>query len=189
MKETWIDIKGYENIYEVSNHGRIRTKYGKTTHSGRHGVRVWKQRVLKYRGYTPKTGYRISLWKDKKQKDFLVSRLVAFNFFNEDINNRKLTVNHIDGNRMNNNINNLELISLKENIQHAFNTGLVPQRKIILKRLSDNKILEFRSLSKASIELGFRVGYISYIINKNKKIHDYEILSVGDYKKEKVMSY
>lgn len=45
--EIWKEIKDYEGIYEVSNLGRVRTCQDKTTHSILHGVRKWKQRVLK----------------------------------------------------------------------------------------------------------------------------------------------
>lgn len=179
MKENWKEIKGYEGIYEVSDLGRIRTMEGKTTHSVRHGTRVWKQRIMKCKGYTPKTGFRVSLWKDKKSKDFLVARLVAFNFLNEDINNRELTVNHIDGNRMNNHISNLELVSIGDNIRHAFETGLIKtEKETKLKCLKTGKIKTFRSMSKASLYLGYNVGYISSKIKKNKLVINdkYEIL-------------
>lgn len=173
MKEIWKNIKNYENIYEVSNTGKVRTVEGKTTHSVLHGKRIWKQRVLKYKGFTPKTGYRVSLWKDKKTKDFLVARLVAFTFFNKDINDRKLTVNHKDGNRMNNNINNLELISLADNIRHGFETGLYTnQIETKLKCLETNEILTFRSRSGASRFLNKNKGFVSERIMKNKLFVD-----------------
>jgi|SRR5690554_1776748 len=177
MKEVWIDIKGYEGIYEVSNKGRVRTHKNKTTYTKKHGVRKWKQRIMKFKGNTPKTGYRVSLWKEGKQKDFLVARLVAFNFYNENIDNKKLTVNHIDGNRMNNELYNLELITLKENIQHGFNSGLYPQINVTIKILSSDTIHEFNSLTKASRFIGHSHGYISKMIKTGKlKNEKYEIL-------------
>ncbi|MGX7065961.1 gp58-like protein [Vagococcus fluvialis] len=76
MEEIWKPIQEFEDIYEVSNRGNIRTVEGKTTNSNLHGKRVWKQRVLKLK--TDKNGYkRVSLWKNKKVHDFLVHRLVA----------------------------------------------------------------------------------------------------------------
>ena len=74
--EVWKDIPNYEGIYEVSNLGRIRTHKDKITYTKRHGKRKWKQRIMKFKGITPKTGYRISLWKDGKQKDLLVARML-----------------------------------------------------------------------------------------------------------------
>ena len=46
-KEVWKDVIDYEGIYEVSNKGRVRSKEGKTTETEMHGIRKWKQRVLK----------------------------------------------------------------------------------------------------------------------------------------------
>ena len=165
MKEIWKDIPNYEG-YQVSNLGRVRT-HNKTTYTKRHGVRNWKDRVLKYKGETYNTGYRVSLWKDGKCNTFLVARLVAFTFYNEDINNHKLTVDHVDGNRFNNNINNLELVSLAENIRRAFKNDLMPQNKtkIIDKETKEEKI--FNSMSQASLFIKRNKGYISMKCKQN----------------------
>ena len=62
MEEIWKDIAGYENIYEVSSFGRVRTSKNKVTHTERHGERKWKQRYLKDK--TPNgRDVRVSLWK------------------------------------------------------------------------------------------------------------------------------
>ncbi len=171
--ETWKEIKGYEGIYEVSDLGSVRTCKGKITYTERHGIRCWKQRIMKPKGYTPKTGYRISLWKDGKQKDYLVARLVAFTFLGGDIKDRWLTVNHKDGNRMNNHIDNLELISLADNIRHGFETGLyTSQKQVKIKNLITNETITFRNHSLASRYLGKSHGFIHLRIKKQKYIID-----------------
>ena len=84
MEEIWKDIPNY-NGYQVSNLGRIRT-YNKITY--KKGIkRHWKNRILKYKSKSYNPGYRVDLWKDGKPKTLLVARLVAFTFFNKDINN------------------------------------------------------------------------------------------------------
>lgn len=183
--ETWKDIKGYEGIYQASDLGRIRTVEGKVTHSVRHGIRHWHSRILKYKGYTPKTGYRVSLWKNKKNKDYLVSRLIAFTFFDKDIDDRKLTVNHKDGNRMNNHIDNLELISLKKNIQHAFKEGLMPQRAVKILDLKTNETFEFISFSSCDKFLNKHAGFISNCIIKKRLVIEnrYKIIETSKLKK------
>ena len=178
--EIWKEIKGYEGIYEVSDLGKIRTCEGKTTNSVRHGIRVWKQRIMKYKGYTPNTGYRVTLWKDKKPKDFLVSRLVAFTFYDKDISERWLTVNHIDGDRMNNVLSNLELVSLGDNIRHGFETGLYTSQKetkILFK--STNEVITFRSISLAERYLGLNHGRI-YDFKKKNKLDRGEYIILND---------
>jgi hypothetical protein len=166
--EIWKDIQGYEGIYQASTLGRIRTIEGKTTYSVKHGVRKWKSRILKYRGMNPTTGNRVSLWKDKACKDWLVARLIARTFIG--LPEDKMTVNHKDGNRFNNNVENLEWLSLTDNIRHAFKTGLMPTQKHICLIDEFNNHFSFRSLSQASIYLGKYKAYLSNAILKNRTI-------------------
>lgn len=166
MEEIWRDIPNYQG-YQVSNLGRIRT-HNKITYTEKHGERHWKNRILKFKGQTYNTGYRVDLWKNGKAKTLLVARLVAFTFYNEDINNHTLTVDHIDGNRFNNNINNLELVSLAENIKRGFETGLYSnQKKIKIIDKKTNQEVIFKSMSKASKYINHHHGYISEKIKKN----------------------
>ena len=167
--EIWKDIPGYENIYEVSNYGRIRTNKNKTTYTEKHGIRKWKQRVLKFKGAnknTYKTGYRVSLWKNGKSKDFLVARLVACTFLNKPLDT-KLTVNHIDGNRFNNKIENLELITLSDNIKKAFENNQYKQINISIKNIETNEIKDFTSFSSCSRYLNRCRNYIKSKVEKN----------------------
>lgn len=167
MKEIWKDIPNYEG-YQVSNKGRVRT-HNKTTYTKRHGLRHWKDRILHYKGNTYETGYRVDLWKNGKPHTMLVARLVAFTFYDEDINNHKLTVDHIDGNRFNNNLENLELVSLAENIRRAFKTGLQTSQikvKLINKTTKESKV--FISLSEANRYINKKHSYLSTCIRRNR---------------------
>lgn len=119
--EIWKDIPGFEGLYQASNEGRIRSVEGKMTSSRRFKERHWKSRILKTRGKAV-SGYRVSLWKDGKPYDRLIARMVALTFLGEPP--EKFTVNHIDGNKYNNKIENLEWISLQDNIKHQFANGL-----------------------------------------------------------------
>ena len=166
MQEIWKDIPNYEGIYQASNLGNIRTVEGKTTYSVRHGKRHWKSRILKGRGNHYKTGRKVSLWKDNKCKDWLVARLVAITFLGEP--KEKLTVNHIDGNRMNNRIDNLEWLSVGDNLRHGFENGLFPQNEITLIK-NGIEIEKFRSMSQCSKFLGKSHGYVSGCYKKGEQ--------------------
>lgn len=170
MEEIWKDIPNYEG-YQASSLGRIRT-YNKKTYTQKHGERHWKNRILKFKPSTSSnnlgqgTGYRVTLWKNGKGKDYLVARLVATTFL-ENLIDTKMTVNHKNGNRLDNRIENLEWLSLSENIKYGFENGQYKQHKTIL--YNKNEKYEFRSKSKASEFLGRNTGYISMCFNKNRK--------------------
>lgn len=166
MEEIWKDIPNYSG-YQVSNLGRVRTN-NKVTHTDKHGDRHWKDRILKFKGKNYKTGYRVDLWKNGKPNSFLVARLVAFTFYNKNIEDHKLTVNHIDGNRLNNNLQNLELITLKENIRHAFRTGLQKQIKVKIVDKITGTIIYPSSLVEGSKLINKYQGYLSLKIKSNK---------------------
>lgn len=95
MEEIWKDIKGYEGKYQVSNLGRIKVLNYKR--SGQEHIMATKNN----KGYC-----EIRLAKDGKRKDFIVHRLVAQAFIPNP--NNLPQVNHIDENKTNNCVNNLE---------------------------------------------------------------------------------
>lgn len=170
--EIWKDIKGYEG-YQVSNIGRVRT-HNKVTYDNLHGKRKWKDRILKFKKenysslhHKQGMGYRVDLWKDGKPHTKLVHRLVADTFLGNYIDT-KMTVNHKDGNRYNNNVDNLEWLSLSDNINYGFDKGQYKTNKPIKIKCND-EILSFRSMKQASEYLSKNSGYIWNLIKLNKK--------------------
>jgi hypothetical protein len=164
QEEMWKDIPNYEGIYQASTLGRIRTVEGKTTHTVRHGERRWKSRIMKGRG-SFNGGYRVGLWKDGGHRDWLVARLVATTFLGEPGVGE--TVNHKDGNRFNNSIDNLEWLSLADNIRHGHKTGLYKTKPVAL--LSEDGIERvFSSRKEAGEFLGKSHGYISVMLRLGK---------------------
>jgi len=99
VEEVWKDIEGYEGLYQVSNLGRVRSFHGDSE-------KIMKQTLQK--GYL-----RITLLKNKKQKRFLSHRLVAQAFIPNPEN--KPQVNHIDEDKTNNRVDNLNWMTSKEN--------------------------------------------------------------------------
>jgi hypothetical protein len=106
--EKWKEVPKF-NLYECSNTGFIRNKNTK--------------KILKF--FRQNSGYyQVDLHKDGYRKRFLVHRLIAITWISNP-NNYKY-INHIDGNKINNNISNLEWCTNSENIKHARKTGLNP---------------------------------------------------------------
>ena len=109
--EIWKDISGYEGVYQISNIGRVRkTKNRKDGLPGNQFL------------YMAKTdngnGYDyITLHKNGTRKNHYIHRLVASAFIENP--QKKNCVNHIDYNRKNNNVDNLEWCTCKENIRHS----------------------------------------------------------------------
>lgn len=108
MNEIWKPIKGYEGLYEISNYGNVKSlRY----HNGTQ-TRLLKPRVNKY-GYLQVGLY---LPKQKQPKTFTIHRLVATSFLDNKYNYNQ--VNHIDGNKTNNHVQNLEWCNSMLNNQH-----------------------------------------------------------------------
>lgn len=173
MMEQWKDIPGYEGIYEASTEGRIRTNANKVTSNARYKERHWKQRILKPKygkrmGNKNLSDARVSLWRNGEEHTWLVSRLVAMTWC--DGFKDGLTVNHIDGDPHNNRADNLEWLTIGENIQHGFENGLFPQKKVLLIDNEDGSADLFRSMACASRFLGKNSGYISNRIKKGRSM-------------------
>ena len=122
MQEVWKPIYGYEGIYEVSNFGNVRS-VDRIDFAGRH---------LKGKLFSTKAkeGYvTVRLSKNRNITTFKIHQLVAEAFI---LNPEgKHCVNHIDGNKQNNHVENLEWCTHSENMKHAFKTGLSkPKRKL-----------------------------------------------------------
>lgn len=113
--EKWIPVKKYEQYYEVSNLGRVRSK-DMLVWNG-HSYHLKKGRILKP-GLGGTGYYTVSL----KGRTHKVAVLVA-NAFLDKISDTDF-VNHIDGNKTNDNINNLEFVSPSQNSRHAYISGL-----------------------------------------------------------------
>ena len=144
---------------------------GKSTNKNNCKVRVLKQKHCA-------NGYRsVKLFKDGKHSHLLVHRIVAKTFIPNPDNKRY--VNHIDGNKANNNVNNLEWCTASENLKHAFKTGLSKpikgadnkqSKKIKQIQVFTGKVVKvWDSLGEIKRELGFnKAGIIGCCKNKPK---------------------
>lgn len=116
IKEIWKDIPNYEGLYQISNYGQAKSLMFINKQ-----CKNKREKILKT--YINNRGYKtIKLAKNKTKKAFFIHRLVAENFINN-LENKK-EVNHIDGNKLNNNVSNLEWCTRSENMHHAYEMGL-----------------------------------------------------------------
>ncbi len=168
----FLPIKNYEDSYEVSDTGIIRSKDRIVI--GKDGVKYpFKGRILKSYPNIQLDYYQISLWKNNNYKTFYVHRLVAEAFIPNP--NNLPEVNHIDGNRQNNNISNLEWVDRISNTIHAIKAGL----KVYLTRLSKEEFIQClydvingESYSSLSTRVPYKVPFLSTKLRKiAKELH------------------
>jgi hypothetical protein len=115
-QEIWKDIPNYEGLYQVSNFGNVKSleRYVK----GKVENRLQKENILSKRlvGDVGNKYYAVTLCNNKNRKQIKVSVLVAMGFLNHTPNGYVgLTVDHIDNNPLNNNVDNLQVITKREN--------------------------------------------------------------------------
>jgi hypothetical protein len=168
--EIWKDVKGYEGLYQVSNLGNIKS-IDRVVPRGVHNIRIkgtLRKSKINNRGYLS-----LTLCKNGKYKHFVLHRLVLESFKDNLLN--KEFVNHKDGDKLNNNINNLEWCTCSENNKHAYDLGLKvgsakdkfgkhnKSSKVVLQIDKNTKeiIKTFDSVHDVQRKLGFAVTNIA----------------------------
>ena len=172
--EQWKDIKGYEGMYQVSNYGRVKSLPRKRINGT--GFYIQKERILSLQIKT-KRYYGVGLMKDGVHKNFLVHRLVA-DAFVENPNNYD-QVNHIDCNRLNNKVENLEWCTAETNLEHALKNGLLTKAKgRKLSKEECKKISERRKNSVTSKETREKISRAMKEVAKRKgyKLKDEKVV-------------
>lgn len=150
MKEIWKDIKGYEDIYQISNLGRVKS--------------VETDRILK--GCKTSNGYLIvSLYKNSVMSTKKIHRLVADAFIQNPEN--KPQVNHIDENKTHNMVSNLEWMTAKENSNHGTRTDRLAKTlsiPIIATNIKTGESTEFYGSSECARQLGIHVSCVTGVL-------------------------
>lgn len=131
----WKPIKNYEGLYEVSNLGRIKSL--EKNRPGQSNSAMLKKLSKSSNGY-----FKTSLYKNGKSKTFAIHRLVIESFTGVS----RLQVNHKDGRKENNNLNNLEYCTQRENVKHAIDIGLRNNKgeRNVKAKLNEKQIKEIR---------------------------------------------
>lgn len=155
MAEIWKDIEGFNGFYQVSNMGRVRNYRGK----------------LRALSYTHDGYAKVRLLHEDKDLTCRVHRLVAQAFIPNTEN--KETVNHIDGDKHNNRVTNLEWIDRREQMNHAYRLGLKRSRfgdKNCNAKLTADQVREIRatyvrqSKEFGTVALGRKYGVTNRVI-------------------------
>lgn len=159
INKQWVDIKGYEGLYQISSEGEV--------------LNVPRQKIKKPR--LDKDGYfLIDFSKNNQAATFRLNRLVAKHFLDCPINIDKLTVDHIDGNKQNNNVDNLQWLTLQENNFKRDLSNI--QTKIVQVDKKTGEILQhFNSIREAARAVNTPHNNIIRVLNK-------ENLSAGGFK-------
>lgn len=112
----WHPIPNYEGLYEINMAGQIRSLHKRNYQN------LIKQKI-------DRAGYiTVTLCKKGKSSTYFMHRLLAITYIPNPTNRPQ--INHINGNKLDNSLENLEWVTPQENIKHAFLLGLIPRRKI-----------------------------------------------------------
>lgn len=165
--EIWKDIKDYEGFYQVSNYGRVRSLDRTVYFRNKKGSRDYIGKILKQKYHNDYA--MVNLNKNKDLKSLYIHRLVAEAFIE---NTRNVNVvNHIDGVKSNNHLENLEWVTSAENKAHAIKTGLSKdnvsgllahidtlKKKVVA--IKDNKIIAIEDCSRDMANFLMKNKYI-----------------------------
>lgn len=173
LDEIWLPFKQCNNIYySVSNKGRFSS--GTSINPKKHKGRGWKVKIIS--PYANKKGYMLVRTRENGITKYYQLHRIVLSIFSPCNNMEILQVNHIDGNKSNNNLNNLEWCTCKENIDHAIRTGLINlTKKVYQYDLNGNFIKEFESITQAEKETSvFGVNIIACCRDKVRQAGGYQ---------------
>ena len=183
--EIWKNIKDLEGLYQVSNLGRVKSLCRQLVDG-----RVWKERIMQTpisSGY-PSVSLRINNSYIKERVHRLVGQAFVEGY------KKGLVINHIDGNKLNNEASNLEWCTFSENLKHAHKTGLnkapskmhqANQKKTVQLNLNNELIKIYDSAKDAAKEVNCPIQNITRVCRGDKNTaRGYKWVYLKDYEKQ-----
>jgi len=178
--EIWQAIKNYEGLYEISNLGNCRSIDRYVKYKGIPARTAFFKGKNIYKILTKEGYIKYRLTNSGKTHGYFAHRLVAAAFIPNPYN--KPQVNHIDSDRANNNLTNLEWCTNSENLIHSYNNGrvkrylgkLIDGSKAVVQILNGINIKIWKSSTEAGITLGLNSASIIKCCNNNKKCGGYD---------------
>ena len=164
MDEVWVPAIGFEKHYEVSNLGKVRSLDRLAKNSRGDGYRIWKGRELSLNLKNNRKYINCKLSVDGKTYTRQLHWLILASFKLKP-SAEKYHVNHIDGDKRNNRLDNLEWVTPQENIRHAVETGLHKPAKG-----SNNGLSKLNEETVLSIKKDMALGFLNVEIAKKYNI-------------------
>lgn len=166
----WFPAKGFEGRVEVTRCGRVRSidRYVDNYPSGKRMIRGKEISCSKSLGYkVVDLRKRDSRGQLNSGRVISLHRLIAMTFIPNPLNLPE--VNHIDGNKINNSVDNLEWCTNLENVRHAIRTGLTRQNKPVIKISSDVGV--WYPSMRSAIQDGCNPSLIHAAIHGRQSVH------------------
>ncbi len=157
MKEEWKDVIRYEGLYQVSNLGRVKSL--DRIVQGKIKNYHYKSKILK--PGTNNNGHLfVNLYRDNKPKTRTIHQLLAESFLNHTPCGYKLVIDHIDNNKNNNCVTNLQIVTQRENLSKDKKNKSSKYTGVIWHK--------FHQKWTASIRMGKSRKYLGYYINEHE---------------------
>lgn len=155
----WLPVVGYEGRYEVSSNGKVRTLKWKRSEKAK-----LLTKKLNDKGY-----YIVSLYDGegvRTRNQQRVHRIVASTFIPNP--KKKLYINHKNGIKTDNRIENLEWVTMKENAVHSMENGFTPSgEKVWFSKLSEKQVVEIKTIVDGKTPPPYQIIAAKYGVNKH----------------------
>jgi hypothetical protein len=178
-QEVWVDIKGFEGSYQVSNLGRVKSLARRVKiNYGIDNYRPFPEKIMKP-FIVNKKYYGLIIYKDKKYHHVVIHRLVAQHFITNPDN--LPVVNHLDNNGFNNHVSNLEWTTVMGNTQHAIAIGalklkgednpMAKYNKALVLKIREMYSVEKMRICNIARQLDLPTKYIDLIVHRKRWKH------------------